>query len=151
MLATKHLLSLGVYRYSPNAVLHGDTGWLTDKYRRYLAILRFWNGLIGMPNDRVTKKIFKWDYENDGNSLCGDVKTILSFLDMSHVYQNQHPCDLNLALTKLEFPCELQWKQTLDLEPKLRTYQTFKDDYATEEYLSIFLTRYQKLYAFKIT
>ena len=135
---------LGVHRYSPNAVLHGDTGWLTDKYRRYHAILRFWNRLIGMPNDRVTKKIFNWDFENDRNGWCGDVKTILSLLDMSDVYQNQQPCDLNLALSKLESMCQLQWKQTLDLKPKLRTYQTFKEDYATEEYLNIFLTRYQR-------
>ena len=63
---------------------------------------------------------------------------------MSHVYQNQHPCDLNLALSKLESLYELQWKHTLDLKPKLHTYQTFKDDYATEEYLNIFLTRYQR-------
>ena len=133
-----------MHRYSPNAVLHGDTGWLTDKYRRYLAILRFWNRLIGMPNDRVTKKIFNWDFENDRNSWCGDAKTMLSLLDMSDVYHNQQPCDLNLALSKLESICQLQWKQTLALKPKLRTYQTFKNDYATEEYLNIFLTRYQR-------
>ena len=112
----------GVDRYSPNAVLHGDTGWLTDTYQRYLAILRFWNRLIGMPYDRVIKKIFNWDYDNDGNSWCGDVKTILSSLDMSDVYQSQHPCDLNLELSKLESLCELQWKQTLDLKRKLHTY-----------------------------
>ena len=108
-----------------------------------IAILRLWNRLIGMPNDRVTKKIFNWDFENDRNGWCGDVKTILSLLDMSDVYQNQQPCNLNLALSKLESICQLQWKQTLDLKPRLRTYQTFKEDYATEEYLNIFLTRYQ--------
>ena len=59
---------------------------------------------------------------------------------MSDVYQNQHPCDLNLALSKLESLCEVQWKQTLDLKPRLRTYQTFKDHYATGEYLNIFVT-----------
>ena len=130
---------LGVHRYSPNAVLHGDTGWLTDKYQRYLAILRFWNRLIGMPNDRVTKKIFNWDFDNDRNGWCGDVKTILSLLDMSDVYQNQQPCSLNLALSKLESIRQLQWKQTLDLKPKLRTYQTFKEDYATENISTFFL------------
>ena len=30
---------LGIHRYSPNAVLYGDTGWLTDKYRRYQSFL----------------------------------------------------------------------------------------------------------------
>ena len=96
-----------------------------------------------MPNDRITKKIFKWDFENDRNSWCGDVKSVLSLLDMSDVYQNQQPCDLNLAISTLESICEIQWKQTLDFKPKPLTYQTFKDDYATEEYLNIFLTRDQ--------
>ena len=57
-----------MHQYSSNAVLHGDTGWLTAEYRRYLAKLRLWNRLTGMPNDRVTKNIFNWDYVKDDNS-----------------------------------------------------------------------------------
>ena len=97
-----------------------------------------------MPNDRVTKKTFNCDLENYANSWCSDVKIILSFLALLDVYQNQQTCDLNLTLNKLESICEQLWKQTLELKPNLRTYQKFKDDYATdtEEYLNIFLTPY---------
>ena len=63
---------------------------------------------------------------------------------MSDIYENQQPCDLNLALNKLEYICELQWKQILELKPKLRTYQKFKVDFATEEYLNNFSTQYQR-------
>ena len=71
-------------------------------------------------------------------------KIFLSLLDMLQVYQNQQPCDINLALNKLESICELQWKQTQYLKPKLHTYQSFKDDYVTAEYLYIFLIWYQR-------
>ena len=37
-------------------MFYGDTGWLSDKYQKYLSMLIFWNRLIRMPNDRVAKK-----------------------------------------------------------------------------------------------
>ena len=38
-------------------MFYGDTGWLSDKYQKYLSMLIFWNRLIGMQNDRVAKKL----------------------------------------------------------------------------------------------
>ena len=47
---------LGVHRFAPNAAIKGDIGWLTDKYRRKVNMVRLWNRLVDMPNDRITKK-----------------------------------------------------------------------------------------------
>ena len=64
---------LAVHSFNPNAVLPGTlVGWLT--IQKTHSMLRFWNRLVGMPNDMVTKKSFKWDYENNSNSWCSDVK-----------------------------------------------------------------------------
>ena len=40
-----------------------DTGWLRDKYRRELSLIRFWNRFLKMPNESLTKQVFLWDYE----------------------------------------------------------------------------------------
>ena len=89
-------------------MLYGDTGWLSDKYQKYLSMLIFWNRLIRMPNDRVAKKIFHLDYKNERDNWCSDGKTILFLLHISDIYQNQHPRDLTLSFKKLESLCELQ-------------------------------------------
>ena len=49
---------LGVHRFAPTAGVQGDMAWLSLKYRRYIAMLKFWNRLIKMDDSRLTKKIF---------------------------------------------------------------------------------------------
>ena len=52
---------LGVHRFAPTAAIHSETGWMNAKYRRQICIIRLWNRLISMNDDRLTKKIFHWD------------------------------------------------------------------------------------------
>ena len=135
---------LGTHRYSPNAVLYGDTGWLTDKYRRYQSLLRYWNKLIAMSNSRLTKKIFNWEYEQNNKSWCCELKVIFNMIDMGQIYESQQPCDLSVTLKKLESLCESEWQMGLQNKPKLRTYRKIKESYRTEEYLKMCLPRYQR-------
>ncbi len=46
---------LGVHRYAATAAVQGDMGWLSTKYRRYIMMLKFWNRLIKMENNRLTR------------------------------------------------------------------------------------------------
>ena len=45
---------LGVNSKTPIDFLNGETGWSRPKYRIYLNILRFYNRLMNMNNDRLT-------------------------------------------------------------------------------------------------
>ena len=49
---------LGVHKFAANNVLHGDMGWLPTKIRHKISMLRYWNRLIKMDNDRLTRIIF---------------------------------------------------------------------------------------------
>ena len=54
---------LGVHRFAPNLLaLYGDAGWTPSVYRRWLCILRYWNRLVLMDNNRLTKHAFNNDY-----------------------------------------------------------------------------------------
>ena len=37
-------------------------GWTPSNMRHKLNILRFWNIVVNMSNDRITKVVFLWDY-----------------------------------------------------------------------------------------
>ena len=59
---------LGVHRFAPTAGVVGDMGWLSLKYRRFIAMLRFWNRLIAMNESRIAKRIFTWFYDHSDNN-----------------------------------------------------------------------------------
>ena len=54
---------LGVNKFTPIAALQGEMGWHPSIYGKYLCMLRLWNRLIKLPNDRLTKRIFNVHYE----------------------------------------------------------------------------------------
>ncbi len=70
---------LGVHRFVSTAGMMSDLGWLTTKYLRWLNMLRFWNHLLTMNDDRLTKKVFQVEYENKRKSWCSDIKEIFAF------------------------------------------------------------------------
>ena len=45
---------LGVHRFTPKLALEGDMGWLSSRYRRWLSMLRLWNRLVKLADDRLT-------------------------------------------------------------------------------------------------
>ena len=49
---------VGVHRFTPVPTLYGDTGWLKPRESRYLCLFNYWNKLVNMREDRLTKCIF---------------------------------------------------------------------------------------------
>ena len=46
---------LGVHRFAPNLAINGDMGWRSAYTKRRICILRLWNKLCCMDNDRLCK------------------------------------------------------------------------------------------------
>ena len=53
---------LGVHKFAPILALQGDMGWMSTENRQYLSMLRFWNRLLKLPDNRLTKRIFIYDF-----------------------------------------------------------------------------------------
>ena len=84
---------LGVHRFAPIAGLHGEFGWLSSKFRRYKCILNYWNRLICMNDERLTKHMFMYDYQQCKENWCYDVKRLCSLLNMNMQFDNQDICN----------------------------------------------------------
>ena len=89
---------LGGHRFAPLLAINGDVGWLPSIYRRWLNIIRFWNRLNTLDNQRLTKLVFDKDYEKCRNNWCHELKDILSRLGLSDYYDNR--AVINMALVK---------------------------------------------------
>ena len=69
---------LGVHRFTPILAINGDMGLPLTLHRRWTNMLRLWNRLVSMENNRLTKKIFLYDLNrNASNSWCSEIKVIL--------------------------------------------------------------------------
>ena len=121
---------LGVHRFCPIAGMQGDMGWVTPRLNRYIPIVRLWNRLLLMNDDRLTKKIFLWDY-SQSNGWCKEISKIFNEMDMGDKFSEKQFCDLRAVKSKTIDLMARQWKFELQQKPKLRTYRLFKNEFKT--------------------
>ena len=58
---------LGIHKQTPTLAINGDSGWLNMKYKHYLNMLKYYNRLLTMPSDRLTRQAFKSDLHHITN------------------------------------------------------------------------------------
>ena len=127
---------LGVHNFTAIPAIQGEMGWLPSKYRKYLCMLRFWNRLVKMSPDRLTRQVFIAEYNSSNHNWSKEIKNILSTLDMMHIYENKLCCNISSCEEKLLLLAEDKWKLDTSRKPKLRTYTKFKNSFKTESYIS---------------
>ena len=89
---------MGVNRYAPKLAVAGDMGWIPGTIRRKIQTLRYWNRLINLPNDRLTKRVFLYDYNtNSEASWCSHIRQIFIENGMENIFNMLLVCDLNVA------------------------------------------------------
>ena len=67
---------LGLHRFAPILGIIGDSGWDDLSIQRNIECFRFWNRLIAMNDERITKKIFLYDYKFSSTNGCWSNKLL---------------------------------------------------------------------------
>ena len=135
---------LGVHRFCPIPAMYGDTGWLECKYGRYVNMLKYWNRLIKMSDNRLAKKVFLYDYEcsvNGNRNWCSEIECILDDIHMLNTFLEKNECCIDEAKKELLINFENEWLEKCQSMPKLRTYVMFKSKLEKEQYLNVFMPR----------
>ena len=57
---------MGVGKYTPSSAVQGDSGWKPIVVRQWSAVLKQWQRLKSMDNNRMNYKIFEWCEQNAG-------------------------------------------------------------------------------------
>ena len=131
---------MGVHRFAPTLALQGDMGWLSCKTRRKLKIVQFWNHLVRLPRDRLTYKIFEYDYNRNSHNWSSDAHEILDSLNLETNFDELVPCNIDYVKQKLFESEQSHWKDNLTHKPKLRTYIRLKDNLKTANYVKTHLS-----------
>ena len=127
--------------------MHSRKSDHNEQGKLLLNILRLWNRLVQMSDDRLTKQIFINDFYlamSDYQNWCKDIWQILCTLEMEDTFYNRETCDLNYVREQLYKLQEINWKKAILHKPKLRFYRTFKKSQQLENYVKFNLTGAQR-------
>ena len=105
-------------------------------------MIRLWNRLVSLPTDRLTRKVFMWD-KNNNHPWSREVSEILNNSDF-YLFGNNLQCNLKYIKEKMFIVHKEKWRNDLLSKPKLRNYILFKSDYVTEPYVTLKLSRRQR-------
>ena len=134
---------LGVHKFAPKLAVEGDMGWLAPQYRAWLNILRMWNKLIQLDDNRLTQNVFINDYylaQSGHENWCTYVYKILEVINEEDVFYDRQVVNIQTAKVKLLQVQETKWKELSQRKPKLRTYISFKPTLTSEKYCTLNLT-----------
>ena len=103
-------------------------------------MIRYWNRLILLDNNRLTKRVFNADYRLCNNNWCNDVKAILLKLGLN----DKETMNLRNARNRIKNYYSDVWKADSARVAKLRTYVTFKDNFKVEHYVQLNLNKHER-------
>ena len=67
--------------------INGEMGWTLSICRRWVNMIRLWNRLIDMDDNRLTKCVFNFDYTATGKTWCSDLKHLLHQVNMQQSFE----------------------------------------------------------------
>jgi len=144
---------LGVHKFTSNVAIYGDMGWTRPRIRRRLDMVKLFIRLVNMDNKRISKRILNWDWHHKGRTWSWNLRSIFKSANLEHIchYDPNYIatnfnldsilCDIESSLKQKELE---SWKTDLQQQPKLRTYKIFKENFGTELYVKMSLSRSQR-------
>ena len=134
---------LGVNRFTPMLGLEGEMGWLPPKYRRDIDMIRYYNRVCRMGEDRLPKQIMKYQIQHN-SPWIGKLNDILERVDHNINMIDMVPTNLKAFKIKIEDNWHQTWRYMADDKPKLRTYMKWKECPVPELYTTSKLPKYHR-------
>lgn len=103
---------LGLHKLTAKLALQAEMGWEPCLIKQRIEMMRLWNRLTQLPEDRLTTKVFLWDCSNQC-PWAREMAKIFSDSDLNYICRNRLQCDLNLFHQKLLEEFKKQWKYNI--------------------------------------
>ena len=135
---------LGVSKYTPNAAIQGDMGWPLPIYYQWVTIVKQWQRLHPMSDNRINKKVFMF-CKSKSKSRCklwyGRVDNFFKkhelhmLTDINAISTAGETKVIQLVKNKMLKLCAEQWSEAVnkvgarsgDSKNKLQIYCKFKN------------------------
>ena len=110
-------------------------GWFPLYIHQYLSIARFWNRLLCMDDNRLTKAIFEADYAKNKKNWSSRALAVFNEHEVSQYFVHKLVLPLRQFQCLLETKYQAKWMSVVQSKPKLRTYADIKHNFAPENYV----------------
>ncbi len=135
---------LGVHKFAPNLAINADMGWYMSVTRRKVEMLRYWNRLQSTNDDRLLKKVYKWDKSMCKRNWSSEMKQIFNSLNLENCFIYGNNVNVDDCRKELHNQYCERWQRDVMNIPKLRTFVEFKNTFQTEKYVTSILNRSQR-------
>ena len=115
--------------------MQGDLGWLYVRYIRYKCMVNYWNRLVKMSDNRLTKRVFIYDRERNRDTWSSDMRIVYLLLGMDDIFDSITVCNKINVADELSRINNIHWHNEIQNKPKLRTYVLFKNNVNIESYV----------------
>lgn len=114
---------LGVNKFCPLPCLNLEMGWMTSFRRRNMVVLRYYNRIMKMEDQRLPKRVFL-NSVNKSGSWANQVGSLMDDLVLNHYWESGSviPPDILRLMVREKYKEELF--RDVDERVKLRTYKT---------------------------
>ena len=146
---------LGLGKYAPNTAVSGEMGWKDPEERLWKCVFRQWHRLSSMLPNRLNARVHKWSKSLALHGTKNIAHKTITFARSINVWDDttNNLSDLPVTYYVLTNHFVSNWKSDLNRQfarrgqgrNKLRTYNTFKSEFGTAEYVkNVYLTRAQR-------
>ena len=126
---------LGFHKFTPLLCISGDIGVISCRHRRWVNMLRLWNRILKMADNRLPKTIFNYDYNCIRKSWCSEIKHIMVNVNHPQTYESKIPIDVEQFKQEIFVKESENWQNESQKMAKLRTFRIFKQTFGQEAYL----------------
>ena len=144
---------MGVGRYTPNAAVHGDSGWQPTVVRQWSSVINQWIRVKSMSDSRINFRIFEWCERNSGHRCKNwNYRVNMMFQEAGITMGNSVNSyrEIKTQVTRHVFDkFKSEWLQDVNREGarhghgknKLRIYRKYKQEFQSETYLECSMSR----------
>ena len=124
----------GLPKHTPLLGLIGDMGWIPSIVRRNIENVRLYNQIVKMNDNRLTKKLLRFDIDNGGD-WSKNLEAISSAVGFQNEWKNLLPMNTKLVLQKLINDYFVSWQEAAAKSSKLSNMFKLKDSWGPSQHL----------------
>ena len=136
--------TLKVKPSSVTSAIYAETGRFPLEIKQKVQILKYWKRIVNFPDTHILKQAYLSLHETNSigqKNWCTHVRNILSEAGKSEIWNRQNMIteeifEIQKILYKKFMECTLSRINDSTLQPKLRTFKLFKEEFKLENYLT---------------
>ena len=135
---------LGLHKLCPIPAVDGEIGWISSSVRRKVQMVKLWNKLVVMDDDRLPKIVLLYNISmmNEVDNWCSQISDIFNSIGLNIDLRSLSLVDTKFVYEKLVEKQVQVWEEQRSSKIKLRNYNLFKCDMTVEPYVRLSLKKH---------